>query len=212
MIFSLKMYNIKKTKKNDQNIISSLIDKKSVCAGYARAYQYLLNRAGVQSVYIVGNAFVDELQLEREAHAWVMIHIDEDFYYSDVTWGDVENEDMRHSCYGYMLMTSDEMLRCYKPDVKYEKTKRGTFNYFKNEELYLKTFNEDKISLAVQKSLKENKRVAEFQCANEIVYNEVKNKMANTYLGYRILSQNGCWNNEATYYCNDQLLIIEIYY
>lgn len=193
-------------------MISSLIEGKSVCAGYARGYQYLLNKAGIPSVYMVGDAFVDKQQSKREAHAWVMIHIDDDFYYSDVTWGDVEEEGVSHACYGYMLMTSEEMLKCYQPDVEYEGTKSGRFNYFKNEELYMEEFDENIMSFAIQKSLKENKNMAEFQCANEKVYNEVKNQMENTYLGYRILNQNGCWSQQATYYCDDRLYFIEIYY
>ena len=41
---------------DNQIMTSALLDKKSVCAGYARAYQYLLNQVGIEATYMLGES------------------------------------------------------------------------------------------------------------------------------------------------------------
>ncbi|MFR7592528.1 MAG: transglutaminase domain-containing protein [Longibaculum sp.] len=199
--------------KTDQNIISSLVEGKSVCAGYARGYQYLANRVGLQAVYMVGMDKEDSSKTDSdEGHAWVMNRIHDDYYYCDPTWGDVDEKGIQHTCYGYFMMDSEEMLRCYQVEVPYEQTKHHEINYFQQQGTYMKVYDEDVLSLAVQKGLKKKNHVAEVKCANERVYQQVKYKLEKAYLGYRLLNKNHCWNKEASYFTHDELRLIELYY
>lgn len=200
----------KENKKIDQNIISAFIEGKSVCAGYARAYQYLLAEADIKSAYIVGEAKDVEDTQGYEGHAWVMVRMENDFYYCDPTWGDVTEKP--HPCYGYFMMSSDEMLKCYKPEVKYEKTKGQQHYYFDEEGCYLEEYDQKVISHAIQVGLANGSRVAEIKCGRKKVYEEIKNKLDYEYLGYDVLSENGCWSENSSYYCDDDLQIVEIYY
>lgn len=199
--------------KSDQNIVSALVEKKSVCAGYARAYQYLLNRSQIESTLIIGNAKeVDDLITENERHAWIMIHMDDDYYYSDVTWGDVDIKGMEHVCYGYMFMNSDEMLKCYEPEMDYEKTMKNEISYFSNKSLLMENYQEEIVAYAIKQGLLDQSRVAEIKCDNEDVYQLLKGKVAHSYLVYDLLYQNDCWSDDAQYTYNDSLRLIEIYY
>lgn len=215
MVYEYVVENVeyKENSKIDQNIISSLIEGKSVCAGYARAYQYLAHQLGVQATYITGVA-QETIQATNkgEGHAWVMIKMDDDYYYCDPTWGDVVEDEMKHTCYGYFLMNSDDMLACYKPDGQYEQTKQDQLNYFKNSRLYMNDYDETILNRAVRQGKSDKTRVAEIKCGNKHVFNQVKTKLESAYLGYRILSNNGCWNDDSRYYCNEELKLIELYY
>lgn len=203
----------KENKATDQNIISSLIEKKSVCAGYARGYQYLLNEVGIKASYMTGKANEKVGDTAKgDGHAWVMINLGDDYYYCDPTWGDNVEKGMKHSCSGYFLMNSDEMLKCYQPDDYFEKTKNNKLNYFDNQSIYMSVYNETTLSNAIQKGLKNKTRVAEIKCANEQIYKSVKTKLDNTYLGYDILSKNNCYSQNATYAYFDELRLIELYY
>ena len=99
---------------DDQNICSSLIWHESVCAGYSRGVQYLLQQLGIECLYVWGTI------TERGDHAWNIINIDGTYYHSDPTFGDrsfsdgTEVENMPEALameYGYLCMNDEEALR-----------------------------------------------------------------------------------------------------
>lgn len=53
----------------------------AVCEGYAKAFQLLLNAAGIENVYVVGTA-------NGTGHAWTQVKIEGDWYNVDLTWND----------------------------------------------------------------------------------------------------------------------------
>ncbi len=61
-------------------IAGIFINKKAVCEGYSKAFQLLANYAGLNAIYVVGDAGGD--------HAWNYIELDGKWYALDVTWDD----------------------------------------------------------------------------------------------------------------------------
>lgn len=53
----------------------------AVCEGYAKAFQLLLNAAGIENIYIVGMG-------NGQGHAWNQVKIAGEWYYVDLTWND----------------------------------------------------------------------------------------------------------------------------
>lgn len=68
---------------NDQNIAGVFAQGQAVCAGYAGAVQYLLERLDVESIYVSG-----ETKMSSGGHAWNIVNIDGNYYYVDATNGD----------------------------------------------------------------------------------------------------------------------------
>ncbi len=68
---------------DDQSIAGVFWKKRAVCAGYAGALQYLLERFGIPCIYVDGNA-----RGSTEGHAWNIVQLDGMYYYVDVTNGD----------------------------------------------------------------------------------------------------------------------------
>lgn len=68
---------------HNQNIISTFLYGETVCRGYAYGAQYLLNELDVPCISVCGTS-------EGEAHSWNLIRMEGDYYYMDVTWGEVE--------------------------------------------------------------------------------------------------------------------------
>lgn len=64
----------------NQSAYSALVNKESVCAGYARAYQYLLQQLGIPCYYCTGYSGGD--------HAWNIVQLEDGYYNVDVTWDD----------------------------------------------------------------------------------------------------------------------------
>ena len=76
---------------NDQNAYGALVEHRSVCTGYAAAYQLLLNRMGISAYTVVGKA--TNSHGETDLHAWNLVYLGDGFcVYTDVTWDDHETE------------------------------------------------------------------------------------------------------------------------
>ena len=56
-----------------------------VCEGYAKAFQLLLNAAGIENIYVVGNGKTGG---SWQGHAWNQVKIEQKWYLVDLTWND----------------------------------------------------------------------------------------------------------------------------
>ncbi len=61
----------------DQSLISGVMRKTTVCAGYAMLTAYMFNAAGLDCVYV-----------DSEAHAWNAVKLYGNWYQIDITWAD----------------------------------------------------------------------------------------------------------------------------
>ena len=73
-----------------QTAYGALVSHKAVCAGYAKAYQLLMNKAGIPCWYVTGTSF--DPRGNQVAHAWNLVWLNGKCYYTDVTWDDQGNE------------------------------------------------------------------------------------------------------------------------
>lgn len=64
----------------DQSSFSSIPNDYTVCCGYAKAFQYLMQKLGVPTYFVIGWG--------GEMHAWNIIKLDDEYYNVDVTWDD----------------------------------------------------------------------------------------------------------------------------
>lgn len=64
----------------NQSAYSAMVNNRTVCAGYARAFQYLLQQLGIPCYYCTGYA--------GENHAWNIVELSDGYYNVDTTWDD----------------------------------------------------------------------------------------------------------------------------
>lgn len=76
----------------------------TVCEGYAKAFQLLLNAIGIECNYVVGNG-------ANVGHAWNQVKLDGDWYNVDLTWNDTRN----NSSHRYFNVTDE----CFGNHVAY---------------------------------------------------------------------------------------------
>lgn len=120
---------------NNQNLLSVCENNRTVCAGYSRAYQYLLNKAGIFATYVTGNT-------KNEGHAWNLIEIDGQYGWVDITWDDPSFADpdvpqglVSHAEFG---LSTAELLSNHVIDASYAyigEIPKPDFNYFVKEGL-----------------------------------------------------------------------------
>ena len=130
---------------DNQNIYSALVGKRSVCAGYSRAAQYLLGELGIECIYVVGTV------REQEAHAWNIVSCGGKYYQMDVTFGDpvfLAEEGGQQLPgniinYDYLCCTDAEILADHQPgsEVTYPVCESDDLNYYKMNGMYYDSFD-----------------------------------------------------------------------
>lgn len=71
---------------NIYNIYGALIEKKCVCEGYAKAFQYLVSEAGIDNTIVIGTGTNSSGKTEN--HAWNYVKLNDKWYAIDTTWDD----------------------------------------------------------------------------------------------------------------------------
>lgn len=92
----------------NQSAYSALVTKRSVCAGYSRAFQYIMMKLGIPCYYCVGFA--------GEDHAWNIIGLDGDFYNVDLSWDDPIGSAPGEIHYEYYNITDDQIEYDHRRD------------------------------------------------------------------------------------------------
>lgn len=104
---------------DDQSIAGVFWKKSAVCAGYAGAVQYLLERLDIPCIYVDGST-----KGSTEGHAWDIVKIGQEYYYVDATNGDqpdflngdaAQLEEHKTIIYDYLCPFPEEYEKTYTP-------------------------------------------------------------------------------------------------
>ena len=144
-----------------QTIVSVFVDNMSVCAGYSRATQYLLNRLGVFCTYVTGIA-------REENHAWNLVRVEGDYYFLDTTWGDsmsMNTGGEKRILYNYFLVTTEEINRTHTPDglLVLPEATATRFNYFVFNNWELEQYDLERIEEIVAEAVGARRSSAMFR-------------------------------------------------
>ncbi len=105
------------------SIVGVMTGRGATCDGYARAFQYMLNRCGIDAVTISGEGFdvADGVRRSLGAHAWNAVKIDGEYYLVDVTWDDIgaiegfDKTRFGYSVYDYFCTQSSVFAESHVP-------------------------------------------------------------------------------------------------
>lgn len=101
----------------DQTVYSAygaLVNGRALCEGYARAFQLLCKRMGIENVLVSGTS-------KGIGHLWNMVKTEEGWSFVDVTWDDLRSETL----YTYLNLTKQQILIDHDIDVDYKVASPG---------------------------------------------------------------------------------------
>lgn len=162
---------------DNQNIYSVFVNHRSVCAGYSKATQYLLERMGIFCTYITGKT------KDGQTHAWNLVRCDGDYYYVDTTWGDPvfqESEGEETGAwqgiisYDYMCCDDTQISGTHIPDTDVELpvcTKMDD-NYYVVNGLYYTDYDRDAVLQKMNETIQAGENPTVIKFAGKDLYTE----------------------------------------
>ena len=172
----------------DQNICSVFILGKSVCMGYSKATQYLLNCLGVKTILVTGHAniVINGVHIlagdQGDNHAWNQVLIDGNWYCVDTTWGGgfssegSSDKGGKPINYDYLLCTTDEFNIAHKvgENIKVPLCNHSEQNYFVREGAYFETVDLNKFGNLAKRCINNKKHVISIKCGSQEIYSKMK--------------------------------------
>ncbi len=158
----------------NQTICSVTANGASVCQGYAKTMQYLLNEFGIFATIVFGTA------QDGEAHAWNLVSMDGEYYYVDCTGGDPLYEQETQGSqetisYDYLGLTTKQVEETYEINhlVPLPECVATENNYYQKEGLYFTEYDLNKLQMLFKEGEALEKDAITFQCASTSVYEEM---------------------------------------
>ena len=165
-----------------RSICGVFIDGKAVCAGYAKAMQFLLQKCGIEAAYAAGE-ICKENGTFGGGHAWNIVKIDGDYYYLDTTWDDgsdtiqsVKNYDLGFS---YFCITTDELLRSRnlaRCPIEMPCLTATKANYYYRNGLVLEAADGEKLKEFATKAATAKQKFFTFKCTSKALYEQMFDK------------------------------------
>lgn len=171
---------------HNQTILSVFLYQSSVCAGYAKSIQYLLQKAGIPCTYLWGGT-----TYSNEDHAWNMVSMDGDYYYLDATNGDSEKQIDKRWRYSFFSMNSRQMLHLYKPIPDYIETNAVKDSYFYQNDALLEHPDLTHIQTLLSQEASQSSASLIFQCENQSVCEVINDQLQDGNTLFDMAKQEG---------------------
>ena len=205
---------------DNQNIYSSLVNKQTVCAGYAKATQYLLQRMGMTALYVTGSV------VDRGDHAWNIVQCDGEYYQVDTTFGDPNfmdyDAEQMETLPGefmhdyYYLCCNDEMMyrdRTVDAEFQVPVCSSSTYNYYEMNNAYFESYSSDVVA-DLTDSIINGDRYWFCRFSNQEAYRQMFSEIQNgLYSRLVIENSSGAISSIRTYFSyRDETCVIKLWY
>lgn len=162
---------------NHSNIYGVFVDKRAICGGYSKAFSYLCDRVGIDTLTITGDA-------DNVPHMWNMVKLDGAWYHIDITYAVTDSKLGSYVRYDYLCVNDDVISRSrviYDQDYTYPKASLTTYNYYVRNKLVVNSYDEayDMLYSSIIKASSTKSLVAEILCGSKEAYDQISYELFN---------------------------------
>lgn len=208
-----------------RTIYGVFLNNTAVCAGYACAMQYLLQRCGIECAKCAGY-IKEEDGNTGDAHGWNILKIDGDYYYLDTTWDDSSNtaQKVKNDSVGfdYFCITTEELTRSRDlklcPIKEMPVCRADRANYYVHNGRYLRSYDLNRIIEIAKEAAMQSAPFFSFKCATKAIYNQVlRDLLAEGNDIFAVLKETAKVNSSVsesrcTYQYNEKLFVVKVFF
>lgn len=187
------------------------------CAGYAKAMQYLCDKAGIVSMVVTGETN------KGQTHAWNVVDIDGKWYNLDATWDDpiLSTPNYKNIRYNFFLVPDSGIHNITHMHVGQKKLSNGNYityftppacvdndqNYFvKSGKVYSDFDSADKaIRAEIERAAKDGTRTAQIAVSSKELYKQIYDAK----MDYNTYAKGFSGVKGVNDECSESLLLIE---
>ena len=172
---------------DNQNICSVCLNGRSVCNGYAKTAQYILNKLGINCTLVTGT--VDTNVSRGVRHAWNLVQCNNAYYYMDVTWGDssfqtangesADASKVPRINYAYLNVTSSDIATNHKVSnlISMPECRSITDNYYVREGEYFTSAELSLVGDLFNRRYSDGSDNVTIKCATPEVYRQLHEEL-----------------------------------
>ncbi len=180
---------------NTYSIIGAFIDHTCVCSGYAKAFQYLINLAGYDCLFIRGT-------LNDSSHAWNVIEIDGLYYHFDVTSDDNDDSTVPATFYSFYGLNYDQITQSHQIESFNEPNSEIYYNYAYLHGYYASDLSTIRSLIQSQS----NSDMIIVQCSDSSLYQQAIAELIDQGQLFSIIHR-----RSYSYYANERIYTIYIF-
>lgn len=201
---------------DNQNVLGMCKTGKTVCTGYAKMTQLILDRLGVFVTFINGKA-CDSNGMNWESHVWNLVRVNGQYYNIDTTFGDAQYYVVRQdktarldeANYDYFLVPDEDIANTHisEPIVEMPTCSSRDDSFYVHEGLYFTDVDKEQLKAAFDLGYAYGKDILQIKCSDDEVYEN----MSDYLITYKHVLEYVPGNN-ASYveYPKRRLLSIEL--
>lgn len=161
------------------NIYGVFVNRKAVCEGYAKAFQYLMYKLGIPCLMVYG-------ETSGGNHVWNCVSVDGQYYYIDLTMDDpvFKNKSDSFISYSYFLITESEisLTHTFQNEYNYPLPQADSknMNYYIKEGRYLSAYNVDTVCSLIISDVNSGSRYSRMRFFSENDLSSAKAKIQTT--------------------------------
>lgn len=187
-------YIIKKTDYDTEastgnSIYGALVKGKAKCDGYAHAFQYICEKAGIRAVTVFG----ETVDAGKDVyHAWNKVYYKKKWYNIDVTWDDPDNGLKDNLSYRY-FMVSDKQIGDTHTQIDggyyVPKASARGMDYYSKNGLKASSVSEAReiLANAITDAAKKGKSVVTISFSDEEVYKDAIKYLDDDYGAFDVI-------------------------
>lgn len=170
---------------NNQNVLSVVEDGRTVCQGYAKMVQLLLEKMDVFCTLVNGSANSSEDTDDYEAHVWNIVRCNGEYYNLDATWGDSVFRLIDEAGgvsprmdvnYEFFLVPDSYLANSHiqEPIVEMPVCNCLNDNYYVREGLYFDEVDDAKLESAFEREYSKGSEILFIKAADADVFEELE--------------------------------------